>query len=138
MGVEHFLRPGLHHKQPARVLTVDPTNRRFELAFRDGGKVYATLPSVPAALRMPKTGEVWYVRQDNGTWVMETRVILTTDIDEEKTPEQMDEGELRLDAEVITDANGRELVHKDYLDTVVEALQDQIDALQAQIDLLTP
>lgn len=105
------LRPGYAANTAQRaivtILTVDPGRRLVEGMMRDRGMISIGVHDQPSTFRWPKTGEVWYVqRVDNISWKLESRARFS----HETSLEEMQEGELRLDSEKITDSQGRDLV----------------------------
>lgn len=88
------------------VLTVNTKGRMVEGVLRDGGKIMVGINEISSSFRWPKTGETWAVERCGIQWKLGGRVRIEHDRD----IEEMQEGELRLDAEVITDSEGRQLL----------------------------
>lgn len=115
-------KPGLTDKSRVKILTVDPTTRRIEAALKDGSLIHIAVWDPPTAFRWPQENEIWIVRRDNGYWMLDRRAqtggITTTNgvavVEPEVAPvEQMNPGDLKLDAGTVINANGLTFVAVD-------------------------
>lgn len=121
MAVKHYLKPGITDRSRVKILTVDPPTRRVEAAFKDGSMIQIAVWDTPSAFRWPKENEVWIVRRDNGIWMLDckqdgqvTGSGTTTQLDPEPHPvEAMAPGEMKLDSDVVVDAQGRSVIAVD-------------------------
>lgn len=100
-------QPGYGEKQAARVLTVDRSRRRVEMALRDGGVVYAAIFEIPAVFRWPKQGEIWTIRRDHGIWRLDS-MFEHNGLSEAgvTTLESLEEGEVRIVSEASENGSG--------------------------------
>lgn len=110
-------------KQWCEIISCHPPTRAIEGMLRDGGKIMVSLFEVPPNFRWPRQGETWTVerdRMDPNHWNLCARVHgrvpildennqLSISFSEKAPIEDMQPGEARIDAEVITDALGRAL-----------------------------
>jgi hypothetical protein len=108
----------------ARIYSCDPSARTVQVSLRDGGIVYINVQETGAAFRWPKVGEVWTIRRDGNTWLLENRIEgvvseavsnITTESDTpvvatsrfERSPiNSIAPGDLRLDAVNVYDGSG--------------------------------
>lgn len=65
---------GYGPKAACRIMTVDPATRRIEGALRDGAMVQIKAVEVSTVFRWPLEGEIWLIRQDDGYWVLDSRM----------------------------------------------------------------
>lgn len=65
---------GYGPKAACRIITVDPATRRIEGALRDGAMVQIKAVEVSTVFRWPLEGEIWLIRQDDGYWVLDSRM----------------------------------------------------------------
>jgi hypothetical protein len=118
------MRPLGPSKQWVEILSVSIPDKQVEARLGDGGPIVISIHDVPPAFRWPKEGEWWSVTRDalsSNLWTLGARVHGRTSyvvggerqvaLNEKVPITQMQEGELRLDAERITDALGRRLLH---------------------------
>jgi hypothetical protein len=112
---ERFVMPKAQRqsspKQVIRIETVGRKARQIDGRLRDGAQVKVGLYEITPSFRWPTVGEYWTVSSESGHWMLGNR--LEVDPDADYPIESMDEGELRLDAEKVTDAKGREVVATD-------------------------
>jgi hypothetical protein len=89
-------------KARIRILTVNYSQRIVEGVLPDNGKIAVPIWELPLSFRWPQIDEIWTVtRQPGQPWCLGHRV---TD------PSAILPGELRLDADEITDAQGRKVL----------------------------
>lgn len=118
MAVKHYLKPGITDRSRVKILTVDPSTRRVEAAFKDGSMIQIAVWDTPHAFRWPVENEVWIVRRDNGVWMLDckqdgavTGSGTTVQTAPEPHPvEAMNPGEMKLDANVVVDAAGNTFI----------------------------
>lgn len=106
MAMKHWQSVGLGQRMAARVLTVDKPRRRLEAALKDGGMVYVSIMMVGPLFRMPKEGEIWWIRKDGGIWELDAPLDLAIQSrtgedegDEFVQIEDLPEGQVRIDAD---------------------------------------
>lgn len=68
------MQKGLGRKVAARILTVDPATRRIEGTLVDGAMVQIKAQEISTVFRWPLEGEVWTIRQDDGFWILDSRI----------------------------------------------------------------
>lgn len=105
MAMKHYATPGLGPRVPARILTVDKPRRRLEASLKDGGMVYVSIMMVGPVFRMPREGEIWWIRKDGGIWELDVPLDLAIQSrtgddtgDEFVQIEDLGDGQMRLDA----------------------------------------
>lgn len=91
------------------ILTSDPTTTppTIEAALKGADGRSVSIVGVSAAFRWPEVGETWVIRQENGSWYLDSRAIDPTDTVPIST---LQPGQMRLDATSILDANGHTVV----------------------------
>jgi hypothetical protein len=87
-----------------RVVTSDPVTQRIEIVLGDGAVRQVNPQSID---RWPIEGEVWTVYQENQSWILGQR--WADDTEEFKTSD-LTPGDMRLDSNVIYDADGHRVV----------------------------
>lgn len=59
-------------KYGSKIVTCDPTTRRIEAVIKSGAVVQVAVYSVPTFFRWPVVGENWMIRQENGTYILDS------------------------------------------------------------------
>lgn len=103
MGVEHYMKPGLHQKTPVRIITVNIKERYIEAALKDGAMVHVLVSTVPPIFQWPKTGEVWIIWRENGYWKLGERV--ESPLDDMGWVESLEEGDTQITGRVLIQGN---------------------------------
>ena len=115
------MKPGLTLKSRARILTVDPVNRRIEAILKDESTAIIPLwDDLGNAYRLPIEGEIWIIRKDQGIWSLDCRVHngqltdTTTPAEPEALPAtNLTPGQMKLDSSNITNDRGYTMVAVD-------------------------
>jgi hypothetical protein len=71
MAVQHHLK---NERVAARIITVDPTQRRCEGTLKDGAMIQIRVWEIPTVFRWPATGEVWLVQRNGLYWELVSRL----------------------------------------------------------------
>lgn len=58
-------------KLPAEILTCDPSNKTVEV-LTQAGVLRVSVYTTPTFFRWPKSGENWIVKQENGSWYLDS------------------------------------------------------------------
>lgn len=106
-------------RQWVEILSCEPSTKTIQGILGDGGHISISVHDVPVAFRWPKIGEWWSVNRDpisQSLWTLGQRIHGRTSETQngstaislnEKAPiENMSPGQVRIDAEVITNALG--------------------------------
>jgi hypothetical protein len=95
-------------KTRVTIVAVDPSQRKIQATFQDGGATTLALFEVPAAFRWPQVGEVWTAYRHNIKWMLGER--LNIDSQETFPITTISGGQLRLDSNQIFTASGLQLI----------------------------
>ncbi len=60
------------HRYAAAIVTVDPTQSIVDGILKSGSAIRISVYTTGAAFRWPVVGESWIVRQENGSWYLES------------------------------------------------------------------
>lgn len=100
------MTPGMkpdNMKQRVTIVHIDPATRTVHAQLRDGVGISVAVWDLPPVFRWPRVGEVWSVYYRNGYPMLGERIHENTQIFK---IEDIDEGEMYLDATIIKDASG--------------------------------
>lgn len=111
-----------------RILTVDRQNRAIDGVLKDSGKIKVGIFDPGSAFRWPKVDEFWTVKRNGYDWELVGRVRPGY----ETTLDELEPGELVLDADVIRGAQGKRLLNEDDLDP--EETRDTVAVPPAAVD----
>jgi hypothetical protein len=108
MAVQHHLK---NERVAARILTVDPAQRRCEAAIRDGAMIQIRVWEIPTVFRWPATGEVWLVQRNGLYWELVSR--LENNEDNTGQIENVPEGATQIHGTAIKAGDGRDVLVTD-------------------------
>lgn len=106
MSVRYKVSTSLSSRRVARIITVDPTNRKIEGQLKDGGLIQISLFDVPPFFVWPQQDEFWIVRQDGNYWKLYNKF----DDNDETKVSSLNPGEAKVAAETIRTPSGKKLV----------------------------
>jgi hypothetical protein len=102
---DHFR--SMSEKIQVQILTVDPSQSRVEALTRDRAVIQVEmLPS--QTFVWPKEKEWWVIQRQNISWVLANRVAVPAT--EEAPLTDMEPGQGRIDAEVVTNRHGEKFI----------------------------
>jgi len=102
MAIHDHIKPGLDARVMAKILTVDPSQRKIEAALKDGGLIHVAVFDSPSVFVWPQQGEFWTVRKDSGIWKLDKRV----DSNDDHKIDNINPGEAKIYADTITNMSG--------------------------------
>lgn len=95
-------------RQIARIVTVEPGDRRVDGVLRDRSIVPIEVREVPALFRWPVEGEQWSVnRRGQGSWQLGERLEMG---EQELSIEELEPGQAKIASEEIFDDAGRRVI----------------------------
>lgn len=103
MSARNF-RPQLN-KARVKIMAVNPRERQVQALLKEGAIVEVAVWDTPIAFRWPREGEIWTIYREANYWVLGNPH--DDDTNEPFTVEDLAEGEIRLDADVVKDRQGR-------------------------------
>jgi hypothetical protein len=102
MAIHDHIKPGLDARVMAKIVTVDPSQRKIEAALKDGGLIHIAVFDSSSVFVWPQQGEHWTVRKDSGIWRLDRRV----DSNDEHKIDNINPGEAKIYADTITNMSG--------------------------------
>ena len=105
MAIHDHIKPGLDARVMAKIVTVDPAQRKIEAALKDGGLIHIAVFDSPSVFVWPQQGEHWTVRKDSGIWRLDKRV----DSNDEHKIDNINPGEAKIYADTITNMSGHKI-----------------------------
>lgn len=103
MATRYKVSSSLSSRRVARIITVDPTNRKIEGQLKDGGLIQISLFDVPPFFVWPKQDEFWIVRQDGNYWKLYNKF----DDNDDTKISTLNPGEAKVAAEIVRTPSGK-------------------------------
>lgn len=124
----------LEGKQRVEILTVDPSQRLVEGQLRDGVPISIAVWETSAAFRWPRVGEMWSVNYVGGYPMLGDRI---QDRTEDFLIEDINQGDMFLDSEIIYDAKAQRMVavNGNLTDGGFAVYQESLDAFNLTLPI---
>lgn len=100
----------------AQIVSVDPATRQVSAQLKDVGIVSVAVWDIHVAFRWPKEGEWWTLDYMQGYWHLGNIMEQAFDQDGIESPapiESLDPGDMKLNSDIVRDAQGRVFVAVD-------------------------
>lgn len=110
MSVKSHLGQSFERYRQAKIMTVDPSQRRVEGVLSEGAMVQIAVFDIPSFFRWPKEGEIWTIYQQGGVWRLGNQLELQT---AEHPIENLDAGDTKIKSDVIKTESGFDVFTND-------------------------